>query len=224
MRKFWVVFLALFLLPAAALAQRLPDPYAIVGVETVSYGLDQEVDGERYDIYQYDFAADREQLKVHVLTYRMKLQNLGFEWALTDQDSTSSTCVYSITGEDGTAYLISALQANAQSVWQLFVPPQMDFELGDNCESSAGESAEKGSIGGSFQNDSFVGDWKPDPSGSAGASGAAQRCEACNGTGDCDACGGDGVAQNPYYPSRHYPCSVCDETGDCPVCDGTGVW
>lgn len=55
-----------------------------------------------------------------------------------------------------------------------------------------------------------------------------RHCTTCYGTGVCQTCGGDGITNNPYYPSKYYECPNCKENkpqsswGKCPICHGTG--
>lgn len=55
-----------------------------------------------------------------------------------------------------------------------------------------------------------------------------RHCTTCYGTGVCQTCGGDGITNNPYYPSQYYECPNCKENkpqsswGKCPICHGTG--
>lgn len=50
-------------------------------------------------------------------------------------------------------------------------------------------------------------------------------CYACNGTGICYNCHGDGKGAAIYGRDEYEDCETCDGDGQCPTCDGTGqVW
>lgn len=47
-------------------------------------------------------------------------------------------------------------------------------------------------------------------------------CPKCDGTGDCQKCGGSGIDPAASDTSRDPDCTLCDGTGLCNVCNGTG--
>ena len=48
-----------------------------------------------------------------------------------------------------------------------------------------------------------------------------EKCPACDGTGTCPFCGGDGL--DDQLEGDDKTCSECDGGGDCPDCNGEGT-
>lgn len=49
-------------------------------------------------------------------------------------------------------------------------------------------------------------------------------CYACNGTGTCYTCDGDGKGALIYGTDEYRDCKTCDGSGVCPTCDGSGKY
>lgn len=47
-----------------------------------------------------------------------------------------------------------------------------------------------------------------------------KTCQTCDGSGDCQECGGFGYDDDDDDAGKS--CPNCDGSGDCPDCDGTG--
>lgn len=194
-------------------SQQLPDPGVSLGIDGTlaeeNYELD---DGSVVDIYQYRYSLVGNHRSLTL--FEWLLTKYGFEWEKeTDDDG---TVIYAIIGEDGFAFLINQYD-RIFHVLTLYVPKEMSFKLGWP------ELKED-----TFQNDIYVDSddlWKPDGGGTTGPT----KCQACNGSGKCLGCGGDGISYSPYLgvegPDNRYPCTVCDnQDGVCTVCSGTGYW
>lgn len=190
----------------------VPDPARILDQATVTKvtGTELEIDGEIYlfDQYTYNFSGSKNLTdRSDFLAYQMLAQAEGLTL-----ESLASSGTYSEYAVLWGEYLLGYLTTD-QGQWILYLASDVALDSTPNGEGN-----------GSFQNDSFgisvaPGEDVPD------SSVESTLCEACDGSRRCDACGGDGVADNIYYGEVNaFPCDVCDETGICPVCEGTGVW
>ena len=225
----------------------VPDPVLVLDHPnvTVTDNAELEINGEifLFTMYIYEI-TDSHSLAADasVAAYQVLSENKGLTLENLYSDGTYNE--FAIAWDE---YLLGYLTTDS-SEWVLFLPS--DVALDDTPSpnpgsgssgggsSSNSSSSSGGFLDGSFQNDSYVdgpigGSFQNESYGITVRPGetftdtgpTTMVCESCNGSGRCDACGGDGLADS-FYDGQHnsFECGVCDIRGVCPVCDGTGVW
>ncbi len=201
----------------------IPDPDRILKDADVS--VDRAVEVERedgvyvFDVYTYEFAPSANLAdSTDYMAYQMLLRSAGLD--ITRLSSQGTDKEYGILWGE---YLLGYLTVS-YGEWKLYVPEKIG--INSTPHGGGGEGATGGLTGGSFQNDSFnitVSPWET--GGGQTGNGETVTCEACNGSGRCSGCGGDGLADSIYTGEYNaFVCGVCVEAGVCKVCDGLGVW
>ena len=181
---------------------------------------DYELNGVTYAVYEYSWEKDDyTSLASEVRPYEWQVEAAGFGFEKDEDLSegngvTESEYWYLITCDAGTAYLCltGSYYSTTCDAW-LYVPETVSFTLEDDVEYNV-----------NYFLDVDIVDSDDDDDDATAMEYYYLTCEACDGTGLCGTCGGDGWYTNSYN-GHQLECSSCKSTdGACSVCDGTGVW